>query len=55
MMTRSQDSSVIVTECSLRLSDSMPPKDSPVAKREKEWSESRRSSAPMWVLLPAMP
>ena len=34
MMIRSQDLSVTVTECSLLLSDSVLPKDPPVANRE---------------------
>ena len=34
MMTRSQDLSLIVMECSLRLSDFLPPMDAPVANRE---------------------
>ena len=33
-MTRSQDRSSTVTECSLRLSDAVPPRDSAVANRE---------------------
>ena len=55
MMTKSQDLSSIVTGCTLWLSDSVPPMDWPVANKEYEFSESRRSSAPMCVLPPSIP